>query len=176
MKPMAEAAQRVLAALKQYKFVVLVLLLGVALLLLPSKSKASAETTADTPPSQSTGDEAYRLALEERLAAVLSEMTGAGRVTVLLTLRTGTQTVFQTDTSITTDAAERSSEERKTVILSRGSAYDEAAASAVEYPQFQGAVVVCEGADDPAVKLGVVNAVSALTGLSSSRITVLKMK
>lgn len=176
MKPMAEATQRVLAALKRYKFVVLVLLLGIALLLLPSKSKVSTDTTTNTPPSQSTDDEAYRLALEERLSAVLTETTGAGRVLVLLTLRTGTQTVFQTDTSITTDAAERSSEERKTVILSRGSAYDEAAASTVEYPQFQGAVVVCEGADDPAVKLGVVNAVSALTGLSSNRITVLKMK
>lgn len=172
MKPMTEAAGRVLAALKKYKYVALVLLLGVALLLLPSKSGETTETVEQT---AETDDEAYRLALEERLSAILTETTGAGRVLVLLTLRTGTQTVFQTDTSITADA-ERSSEERKTVILSRGSAYDEAAASAVEYPLFQGALVVCEGADDPTVRLGVVNAVSALTGLSSSHITVLKMK
>lgn len=174
MKPINETVRRALAALKKYKYVALVLLLGIALLLLPSKSGKTEEKTVET--AESTDDEAYRLTLETRLAEILSEMTGAGEVHVLLTLRTGTQTVYQTDTSITADAAERSSEERKTVILSRGSAYDEAAASAVEYPQFQGAVVVCEGADDPAVRLGVVNAVGVLTGLSSSRITVLKMK
>ena len=61
------------------------------------------------------------------------------------------------------------------MILSEGSAYDKAAVSAVRYPQFQGAVVVCQGADRPSVRLDIINAVSALTGLGSDRITVVKM-
>lgn len=39
-----------------------------------------------------------------------------------------------------------------------------------------GAVVVCAGADDPAVRLDVTHAVSAYTGLGSNKITVMKMK
>ena len=39
-------------------------------------------------------------------------------------------------------------------------------------PQFRGALVVCAGGDDPGVRLQVIRAVSALTGLGSDCITV----
>ena len=40
----------------------------------------------------------------------------------------------------------------------------------------QGAVVVCQGADHPQVRLNVTNAVAVYTGLGSDKITVMKMK
>ena len=40
----------------------------------------------------------------------------------------------------------------------------------------RGCVVVCEGADSPAVRLEVTNAVAAYTGLGSDKISVIKMK
>lgn len=40
----------------------------------------------------------------------------------------------------------------------------------------EGAVVLCTGAEDAAVRLGVTNAVSAYTGLGSDKIRVIKMK
>ena len=43
-------------------------------------------------------------------------------------------------------------------------------------PEYLGAVVLCQGADNAAVKLAIVEAVSKATGLSTDRITVLKMK
>lgn len=176
MKQAGEWLQRLTVGLKKYKYVALVLLLGVALLLIPTKSSGEA---AKPETGKSMGDDDYRQELEQRLSDLLSQMTGAGEVRVMLTLRTGTHTVYQTDTTITSDTSDessRSSEERKTVILSEGSAYDVAAATVMEYPQFQGAVVVCQGADEASVKLGLVNAVAALTGLRSDQITVLKMK
>ena len=39
-------------------------------------------------------------------------------------------------------------------------------------PQFQGALVVCPGGGDPAVQLRLLEAVSALTGLGSDRISI----
>jgi len=39
-----------------------------------------------------------------------------------------------------------------------------------------GAVIVCQGAADPGVRLNVTNAVAAYTGLGSDKITVMKMK
>ena len=42
------------------------------------------------------------------------------------------------------------------------------------YPVFQGALVVCEGADQAQVRLAMTQAVSALTGLGTDRITICK--
>ena len=41
--------------------------------------------------------------------------------------------------------------------------------------EFTGAVVVCRGADDPAVRLRIMETVSAFTGLGTNRIVVQKM-
>ena len=46
----------------------------------------------------------------------------------------------------------------------------------VNPPTYLGAVVICQGADDPEVRLSVVNAVSKATGLGANKISVLKMK
>ena len=39
----------------------------------------------------------------------------------------------------------------------------------------EGVVVVCEGAEDPAVRLSLLQAIRAYTGFSSDRITILKL-
>jgi stage III sporulation protein AG len=44
------------------------------------------------------------------------------------------------------------------------------------YPEFQGALVVAEGADDATVRLAITKAVAGLTGLGSDRITITKMQ
>lgn len=41
---------------------------------------------------------------------------------------------------------------------------------------YSGAVILCQGANDAAVRLQIVEAVSAFTGMGSNRIIVLKMK
>ena len=46
----------------------------------------------------------------------------------------------------------------------------------IEPALLRGAIVVCQGAENPKVALSVVQAVAAVTGLSTNRITVLKMK
>ena len=172
-----ELPKKLTELLKKYKYAALVFVIGIALLLLPiGKSSNKAE---DAHPSETRSDEDYVAELETRLAALLSQIKGAGNVQVMLTLQTGSRTEYQTDTQISNDSGgteKRSSEERKTVILSEGSAYDKAAVSAVRYPQFQGALIVSEGAERPAVRLDLMNAVAALTGLNSSQITVVKLK
>lgn len=173
MERVNELPKKILAGLKKYKYAVLILLLGIALMLLPFGKKEEApeaEVQEDT-----LTDEAYAQALEQRLEDMLCQVSGAGQVRVMLTLQTGSRTEYQTDTQIS-DSETQSQEERKTVILSEGSAYDKAAVSAVQYPRFQGALILCQGADQSTVRLSLVNAVAALTGLSSGQITVIKMK
>jgi stage III sporulation protein AG len=43
------------------------------------------------------------------------------------------------------------------------------------YPVYQGALVVCEGADSATVRLEIIRAVAGLTGLSTDKIVVAKM-
>lgn len=173
MERVNELPKKILAGLKKYKYAALILLLGIALMLLPFGKKD--EVPEAEVQEESLSDEAYAQALEQRLQDMLSQVNGAGQVRVMLTLQTGSRTEYQTDTQLT-DSGTQSQEERKTVILSEGSAYDKAAVSAVQYPRFQGALILCQGADQSTVRLDLVNAVAALTGLSSGQITVIKMK
>jgi len=46
----------------------------------------------------------------------------------------------------------------------------------VNPPTYLGAVIVCQGADSASVRLAIVSAVGSVTGLSTDKITVLKMK
>ena len=46
----------------------------------------------------------------------------------------------------------------------------------VNPPTYLGAVIVCQGADSASVRLAIVEAVGSVTGLSTDKITVLKMK
>lgn len=92
-----EKSAGALAKLGKYKYALLVLLLGVVLLLLPSGGKAAkAETPAAQAPAQQEMAEDAAV-LQAQLGKLLSRIQGAGEVEVILTLRTGTQYVYQTD-------------------------------------------------------------------------------
>lgn len=173
-----EITAKALKALKKYKYAVLILLLGIALLLLPSGKKETKTQIAEVPQT-AADDDTYAAQTEQKLTLLLSKIEGAGKVEVMLTLRTGSRTRYLTDTQNseeTSDSGTQRTSEQKTVILSEGSAYDRAAVSAVDYPLFQGALIISEGADSASVKLALTQAVAALTGLSSDQITVVKMK
>ncbi|MCQ2418958.1 MAG: hypothetical protein MJ085_04145 [Clostridia bacterium] len=163
--------------LKKFRYPALVLLLGIGLMLVPLRKQKSSKTTTAVPTqSQSMPD--YKTQVEQQLCTTLGKMQGVGRVSVMLSLRTGTETIYQTDSSISSQSGENRSDtaQEATVIVSRGSGGEEAVVRKTILPGFQGALIVCEGADDPSVKLNVINAVSGLTGLSSEKITVVKMK
>lgn len=170
---MKGTTEKIVRKMKKYKYVLLILLLGIVLLIWPGGTHQKEEK--ESVPPETEKHENYAGITEQKLSLMLSEIAGAGRVRVMLTLNRGPKTEFQTD-SQTEKNGDRNSEDRKTVILSHGSAYDEAAVSAVQYPVFQGALIVCDGAENPAVRLNIVQAVSAVTGLGSDRITVVKMK
>ena len=142
--------------LKKYKWVGLVLLVGLLLLAWPAGKENQAETAAETP---QTFDLA---ATEARLAEALSQIRGAGEVTVVLTLAGGPRQVLAQDVD---QATERGQERRETVVVSRGSGGQEA----VEY---QGALLVCPGGGDPTVRLQLTQAVAALTGLGADKISI----
>ena len=123
--------------------------------------------------------EAYARRMERQLEALLSQIDGAGSVQVMLSLKTGVRTEYQSD-SVRTQRPEGEgtalSREEKTVMQSQGSAYNEAVVVTRAFPAFQGALIVAEGGGEDRVRLSICSAVSALLGLGADQITVLKMK
>lgn len=109
--------------------------------------------------------------LEERMESVLSKIDGAGKVTLILTVKSGTERIYAEDLEYIEDS-EAYEEKRTTVLISAGSGTEQTAVVKQIYPEFRGALVVCDGGDDPKVKLLITQAVSALTGLGTDKITV----
>lgn len=146
----------------KYKYLILILLLGVGLMLIPSGGQEKEEITQL--PQQAVDEES----IKEDLEKILSNIQGAGRVQVMLTLQTGTQTVYQTDTPAT--------DREDTVIITDGDRTQSGLVQKVIQPTYRGAIILCQGADSASVCLAIKEAVSKVTGLDSSQISVLKMK
>lgn len=153
--------------LQKYKYVLLILLLGIFLMVLP-------EGKASEPPAAQP-QETAQLSLQESLTQILSRVEGAGRVEVLLTEAAGPRSIYQTDE----DASRSGDSEdirRDTVLVTDASREEGGLVQQVLPPTYQGAIVLCQGADDARVRLAIAQAVMSVTGLRSDKITVLKMK
>ena len=102
-------------------------------------------------------------------------MQGVGQVNVMLTLKSGSTLELAKDSS-TNVRDNETKRESDIVTVSRGSGSEEVVVTQERYPIYQGAVVVCEGGRNSAVRLSVIEAVSVLTGLGSDKITVVQWK
>lgn len=155
--------------LGQYKLILLLVLAGVVLLAWPTRDSEDQVESQDG--ATATEEEAFSLSqLEQRLAQAISRIQGAGEATVLLSLDQGVERVLATDT--VEEQGEDSSTREQTTVVYSGEEGEDVAVVTQYYPSFRGALVVCPGGEDPQVQLAVTQAVSALTGLGSDRITV----
>lgn len=157
---------RILDQLQKYKYAALVLLAGFLLMLWPAGESGGG--AADLEPSaQGSASDFDVTALERRMEEALSQISGVGEATVVLTLQTGPERVLASDWQQNGGQTEHS-----TVVVSRGSGAQEAVTLREIYPCFQGALVVCDGGENPSVQLRVLQSVAALTGLSSDKISI----
>jgi stage III sporulation protein AG len=174
-----QIAGKVWTFIKKNKFVMVVLVIGLVLTLIPTGTAAVKKDA----PSAAKADADFSLSEQEaRIAGALSKIDGAGKVTVVLTLKTSTERILATDESSSSnksakgDTVETDVEKNSTtVIVSSGSSQENPVTLKTIYPEYLGALVVCEGADNAAVKYQLVKAVSGLTGLGADKIVVTKM-
>ena len=150
----------------KYKFVILILCIGVLLMTYPDRVKN------EQPVAEPTTDVRIQSKAEE-LESILGQIQGVGKVRVMISELAGAETIYQTDED--TSGTDGHSVRRETVIISNGNK-EQGLIRSVSPPVYLGAVVVCQGGGDPAVRLSVVQAVSSVTGIGSDRVAVLKMK
>lgn len=163
----------------KYKYVLLICAVG---LLLAAWPTAGPRTTGEAATQSGVSDLFPETqALEQSLEETLSQIDGVGRVQVMLTVKSGNQSVYAYDSrhnesrKTGSDSAEITSEEQKSMVFSGGSSQTPVTIR-TDGPQYQGIVIVCDGADRATIQLELTEAVRALTGISSDCISVLKMK
>ncbi len=157
--------------LKNYRYAVIVLIIGIALMLIPSGKKTNS-VVSETKQQQ---DAKLSDTTQSQLISVLSQIKGVGNVQLLLTLEDNGETVFQSDVD---NSSNESSDNTKieTVIISGSDRNQSGLIKIQKSPTYRGAVVVCTGGDDPNVQFAVTQAVMRSTNLNADQICVLKMK
>lgn len=153
--------KKVLEKCKSGKYALLVLLVGLLLLLLP-KCSGGEDAAPIVTTEQITAPIFDLTQQEERLALAVSSIAGAGETRVVLAMHSSV-------------ARELAAENGEAVIVSTGSGKQSPVELRYVYPEYQGALIICEGAADPRVRLAVTEAVQAVTGLGADRITVVQM-
>ena len=172
----AARGERLKALWQKYQYFLLVVAVGVILMLTSMPNLKKEEQT-----DEHTGtEETFRLSeFEQQLEEVLSQIDGAGRVEVTLSLETGAESVSASDVnrSKQSSGTDSTSENYQSAvsIISDGSYGETPILLRSNYPEFRGAVVVCDGADSDRVQLDITDAVRALCGLSSDQISIIKM-
>lgn len=168
MEPI-EPGKRVRELLNKYKYALLILAVGLLLMLLPQQSATATEETEPTEAAEQIQT------MEQLLQDILQQVDGAGEVAVLLSEQEGEQTIYQTDTQTDTDEGS-SSNRAETVIVTNADRDESGLVLRRDPPKYQGAVIVCQGADRADVRLAIVEAVQCATGLGANQICVVKMK
>ena len=157
------------SALEKYKYAIVILLVGIALMLVPFQRIRTPEPEVVEKITEDT------VSLQKQLEQVLSCVSGVGNVKVMLCEAYGEETVFQTNEDYSSsDQSESRNTECVTILDSARN--EHAVIKQIIPPKYQGAIVICQGADDPKIRLSITNALSKVTGLGSDRIAVLKMK
>lgn len=158
-------------AFKKYRYALIVLLIGLILMVVPSVNRN--EDTASKKYIETTKSSVE--ILEDKLSALLSKVQGAGDVEVILTIAAGEEVIYQTnDDNSKSDTS--TSQNINTVTITDAERNQTGLIKQVRSEVYQGAIVVCRGADDPTVRLVIVDAVCRITGLGSNCISILKMK
>ena len=126
------------------------------LLVVSSWLPADSNTQSATPAAMTDSTADYAAELETRLTALISRVEGAGKTAVMVTLESGSESIYATDTDSDGSSTH--------VLLGSG-----------EAPRVLGVAVVCEGGGSAAVQSRVTALVQALTGIGTNHITVAKM-
>lgn len=153
--------------IKKNKYVILILIVGILFMVVPTSQKKD-------PQIQLTQNEPDR-SISDEISEAISLIEGVGKAQVVLTIRAGEQTIYQVDEETIIDG-EGSDSNIKTVLVTNGDRAESGLIQQTIPPQYLGAMVICQGADSPSIRLAVTEAVSKLTGLKSNEISVLKMK
>ena len=151
---------------KKYQIILIVIIflivLGVSL------SGTFTQKTAQN--TSQTDQQSFVSSLEERLEKTLSKVSGAGDVSVVITVESGMETIL----AMKTETIENSNGKQiiETPILVNG----KTVVIKEKFPKITGVLIVCEGANNIAVLTKIQQATLSLLDININQIEILSMK
>lgn len=167
-----EKGEALLKLVKKHWLLLAALVLGLVLLCLPGDGgEVQPDAAAERRPEFSLEGE------EKRISQALEKIAGVGEVSVVLTLKSSVEQRVARDESTQyrtlSEGYELSSESSAVRLQVNGG--QEPIVLKYVYPEYKGALIVADNVS-AALKLEITNAVAALTGLSTDKISVVPGK
>ena len=112
--------------------------------------------------------------LSDRLEKLLEAIDGAGKVKVMITFNTYSETVYaeNSEENIGADGETDTSDE---YIIIDGEDGETGLRLKIISPEIKGVAVICQGGNNPVIKEQIISVVSALFDISSNKISVAVM-
>ena len=154
--------------IRKNRYIALILLLGLILMCVPTKRENNVAT-------EEQKQVLNEVSVEEKLSQILTQVDGAGEVQVFLTFASGEEIIYQTNDTLSRNG-ESTDSQSNTVTITDAKRNEQGLIRQTKPPVYQGAIVVCKGADSSSVRLAIMDAVSKATGLGLNKISVMKMK
>lgn len=154
------------------------LLIGAATLILSEVTQKNETVQAVTSTVVASDDETYIENLENRLTSIISSIEGAGETKVMITLESGSEDVYLHDYDYgeNFDPGGKNIIERKDeYVIVEGDSGEKGIVVRVAEPKIRGVAVVCKGGDSDAVRVRIIETVTALLNINSTSVSVAKM-
>ena len=148
---------------KNNRLICLILIIGVVLMVAAGGHDRKKEAV-------STANEIAVEDEEKRLADILSQIDGAGEVSVMITYYSSTEKDIAYETKIASRGDKSETSEDKKAVMTDG----EPMVVKEVYPQVKGVIVTAQGAGNTAVKAAISEAVSASLDVPVHRICIFK--
>lgn len=155
---------------KKRLFIIVAGIVGILLLVVSEFIPEGEENVEITENDDEMSFTSYEKDIEERLKNLLESIDGAGKVQVMVTIESGDEKVYATESK----KSENNEEKNYVLVDIEGS--DSGLLLKIAQPEIRGVAIVCQGADSPTVRNAVVGAVTSVLGISSNRVNVSKMK
>jgi stage III sporulation protein AG len=157
----------------------IIVIAAVAIYFSGQTSKTSSPET-DNAQTVSTSEDIWDITkTEEKLANALSQIKGAGKVSVMITYESGSEIVpamnVDTETSTSDNSGTQSQSESLTPVTIKEDGDDVPLVLTEKEPVIKGVLVIAQGAYDTHVKLDLQRAVQAILGVSASAVEVFEM-
>ena len=160
------------SVIKNKKNVLIVLLgfIGIFLIfiseIIPEKEKEIIKTPFDLPSG-------FELELEKRLEEAVSQISGAGKTDITITLDSSKEYFYAKNSSENIDDSE--TEKESELVILEGAEGEEPIVLKTDEAKIRGVLVVCEGGNDPLVCEKILEAICALLDIPSNKVSVAKM-
>lgn len=174
--------EKILTFIKNKKNFPLIILLSAVLIITLIYSFYPKSIIAEKKSEDEFDLNAYISDYEKRMEDMLSQIAGAGKCKVTLTISEGPENIYASESKTSVDKKnnseakedEKKDSEDKVIIMRDKSGGEKALIQKTLVPKITGAVIICDGADDINISENIINAVSVMLDIKSNKVCVIK--